>query len=110
MGWIALSPTPSSTFVSAAALSVEERDRLAARLAGLPSAEAWSTRHMHGALLCVLGLVDPPDAAYARAADRRFADLVATRRRALALLEELDSSARAQQYERRHRRDGRPAA
>jgi len=82
-------------------LSTQEHDRLAALLAGLPTAEAWAVRHMHGALLCTLGLLDPPDAAYARAADRWFADAAHTRRRALALLAQLDRDVRLQRFEKR---------
>jgi hypothetical protein len=99
-----------STFLAPSALSAHEHDQLARLVAGLPAAEAWSVRHMHGALLCVLGLLDPPDAAYARAAARRFADVELTRRRALALLEQLDLDGRAARYERRHDRSGRDAA
>jgi hypothetical protein len=95
-----------STLVPTGPLSPQEHDRLAALLAGLPAAEAWWMRHMHGALLCALGLIDPPDAAYARAAVRRFSDVELTRRRALALLEQLDRDVRAERYEqRRHRAD-----
>jgi hypothetical protein len=92
-----------TTFVSSGALSAQEHDQLAALLAGLPAAEAWWTRHMHGALLCALGLADPPDPAYARAAVRRFADAELTRRRALALLEQLDRDVRAARYDERRR-------
>jgi hypothetical protein len=96
-----------STFVSPVALSDQERVRLADLLAGLPPTEAWWLCHMHGALLCALGLIDPPDPAYARAAVRRFADAELARRRALALLTQLDRDARTERYERRHGGDGR---
>jgi hypothetical protein len=99
-----------STFPSPSALSAREHDRLRRLVAGLPAAELWSVRHMHGALLCVLGLLDPPDAAYARAAARRFTDVELTRRRALGLLEQLDRDVRAARDERRHGGSGREAA
>jgi hypothetical protein len=90
-----------STFVHTSALSVDEHDRLASLLAGLPAGERWWVEHMQGALLCTLGLLDPPDAAYARAADRRFTDPVDARRRALALLAQLDRDLRLQQHAKR---------
>jgi hypothetical protein len=90
-----------STFVPTTALSLDERDRLASLLAGLPAGERWWIEHMQGALLCTLGLLDPPDAAYARAADRRFPDPGDARRRALALLAQLDREVRVQQHTKR---------
>jgi len=83
------------------ALTMQEYDRLADLLAALPAGQGWAVRHMHSPLLCALGLLDPPDAAYAHAAERRFADPAHTRRRALALLEQLDRDARIERYEQR---------
>ena len=91
------------TFLPANALSAAERARLADLLAVLPAGRGWEVRHMHGPLLCALGLIDPPDAAYAHAALRRFADSAHARRRALALLEQLDRDARSERYERQRR-------
>lgn len=63
---------------------------------------------MHGALLCVLGLVNPPDVAYANAAHRHFLGSAGVRLRALALVDELKRDARAQRDEqhRQMRRNG----
>jgi hypothetical protein len=58
---------------------------------------------MHGPLLCALGLLDSPDPAYTRAAQRHFNDPADTRRRALALLDELDREAHRERYEQRRR-------
>jgi hypothetical protein len=54
----------------------------------------------------VLGIVDAPDAAYANAARRRFADPSEIRARALALIDELDRETRATRHE--PRRNARP--
>lgn len=89
------------TLVPTSALSTHEHERLAGLLAALPAGTGWAVRHMHSPLLCALGLIDPPDAAYARAAERRFAGPAHTRRRALALLEQLDRDARFERYEQR---------
>lgn len=89
------------TQVLSSPISRHERDRLAGLLASLPPASGWAVRHRHGPLLCALGLIDAPDAAYAHAAHRRFSDPSQTRRRALALLDELDRDARSERYARR---------
>lgn len=81
------------------ALSALERERLAALLAVTSPGRWWAVAHMHGPLLCALGLLSAPDAAYARAAQRRFGDPAHTRRRALALLDELDRDIRDERYE-----------
>jgi hypothetical protein len=96
-------------FLSHRALSTHEHDRLAHLLAALPAGEAWAVRHRHGPLLCALRLIDPPDAAYARAADCRFADPNHARSRALELLEQLERADRNERYEQRHRRSARGA-
>jgi hypothetical protein len=90
------------------ALSALEHDRLADLLATLPDRRRWTVAHRQGPLLCALGLLDAPDPAYARAAQRRFDDPVDTRRRALALLAELDRDAREERYEHRRRERRRP--
>jgi hypothetical protein len=94
----ALPPSAPSPAVSAL-----ERERLAGLLAALPDGRHWAVAHMHGPLLCALGLLRAPDAGYARAAQRRFDNLAETRSRALALLVELDRDARDERYERRRR-------
>ena len=93
-----------ATLAPTSSLSAAERDRLAGLLAVLPAARGWAVRHRNGPLLSALGLLDPPDAAYADAAHRRFADLARTRQRALALLDELERDARHERYDQRHRR------
>jgi hypothetical protein len=93
-----LQPTTPSSVLSAA-----ERDRLAGLLALMPESRQWAIAHMHGPLLCVLGLVRPADAAYAHAVQRRFSDPADARRRALALIDELDRDARTRRNSRRHR-------
>jgi hypothetical protein len=93
-------------------LSAPEHERLAALLAGLENPRRWAVTHRNAPLLCALRLLEAPDPAYADAAERRFADPAAIRRRALALLDELDHEARNERYEqrRRQRRRGfRPA-
>lgn len=77
------------TLAPTAALTAFERDRLVRLLQAVPAPRRWAVEHRHGPLLCALGLVDPPDAGYAHAARRRFADGAETRRRALALIDEL---------------------
>jgi len=93
-----LQPTTPSFVLSAA-----ERDRLARLLALMPESRRWAIAHMHGPLLCVLGLVHPADAAYVQAARRRITDPADARRRALALIDELDRDARASRNGRRNR-------
>ena len=78
------------------ALSASELDRLVELLGVLPAGRRWAVVHMHGPLLCALGLVGAPDPGYQRAALRRFNDPIDARRRALALLDELDRDARAE--------------
>jgi len=95
---VALPSTTSSI------LSAVERERLARLLALLPESRHWAIAHMYGPLLCVLGLLRPPDAGYARAVERRFTDPADTRRRALALIAELDRDARDERYAQRRRR------
>jgi hypothetical protein len=97
-------PTAMDTFITSSALSSPERDRLAGLLAAMPAPGRWAVGHMYGPLLCALGLVTPPDAAYAQAAQRRFADSAETRRRALTLLEQLERDARNARYEQRRRK------
>ena len=46
-------------------------------------------------LLCALGILDPADDGYARAARRRFADPSKLRDRAMTLITELDHETRA---------------
>jgi hypothetical protein len=84
-------------------LTVVEHERLADLLAVLPASRYWAVSHMHGPLLCALGLLSAPDAAYARAVERRFGDPADNRRRALALLDELTRDARVESYEQRRR-------
>jgi hypothetical protein len=102
-----------NTLAAKAVLSTPERERLVALLARLQNPRRWAVTHRNAPLLCALRLLDAPDAAYAQAAQRRFTDPAEIRRRALALLEELDREARSERYEqrRRERRRGfRPAA
>src|SRR5215217_8180510 len=93
-----MEPSPPSPV-----LSPVERTRLADLLAGIPAGRWWGVAHMHGPLLCALGLLDSPDPAYTRAAQRHFDDPADTRRRALALLDELDREAHDERYEQRRR-------
>jgi hypothetical protein len=79
---------------SSDALSALEHQRLAALLDAMPPTRRWEVGHMHGPLLCSLGLVEPPDDAYADAAHRLLGDPVIKRRRALSLLKELERQAR----------------
>ena len=88
-------PRLEETFVPSCVLSVSERDRLVRLLALVPPPHRWAFEHRHTPLLCAIGILDPPDEDYARAARRRFADPCETRERALALLTELDREARA---------------
>ena len=76
-------------------LSDSERDRLARLLALVAPPHRWAFEHRHAPLLCALGVLDPPDEGYARAARRRFADPAETRDRTLALLVELRGETRA---------------
>jgi len=78
------------TILAGNPLTPFERDRLAGLLAALPPSRRWSVSHMHAPLLCAVGVLSAPDAAYEHAAHRRFADPEEFRRRALALLAELD--------------------
>lgn len=82
------------------AVSASERDRLVRLLALMSPGHRWAFEHRHTPLLCTLGVLDAPDEAYARAARRRFADPSNTRKRALALLVDLDQEARAGQLQR----------
>jgi hypothetical protein len=85
------------------ALSALERTRLADLLAVMPSGRWWAVAHMHGPLLCALGLLSTADPAYERAAQRHFRDPADTRRRALTLLDEFERDARDERYELRRR-------
>jgi hypothetical protein len=76
-------------------LSDAERERLARLLALLPPGHRWALEHRQAPLLYALGIVDAPDDSYLRAARRRFSDPSETRKRALALLVELDRESRA---------------
>ena len=91
-GW---EPRPEETVVASRVLSASERDHLVRLLALVPPRHRWALEHRHTPLLCAIGILDPPDEAYARAARRRFADPSETRERALALLIELDRETRA---------------
>ena len=91
-GW---APRHEERVVTTCVLSVSERDRLVRLLALLPPSHRWAFEHMHAPLLCAIGILDPPDEGYARAARRRFADPSETRERVLALLVELDRETRA---------------
>ena len=84
-------PTPAGGSV----LSVSERDHLVRLLALVPPPHRWAFEHRHMPVLCALGILDPPDEGYARAARRRFADPSETRERALALVIELERETRA---------------
>ena len=92
LGW---EPRPEETVVPSCVLSPSERDRLVRLLALVPLRHRWAFEHRHMPLLCAIGILDPPDEGYARAARRRFADPSETRARALALLIELDRETRA---------------
>jgi hypothetical protein len=81
------------TLPAASPLTGPERDRLAGLLAALPPSSRWWVSHMHAPLLCAVGVLGAPDVAYEHAAHRRFADVEESRRRALALLAELDRAA-----------------
>jgi|SRR5215217_843296 len=89
------------TEVPNSSLSASDRDRLARLLASVPPERRWAVEHRHAPLLCALGVLDAPDAGYAHAALRRFADTSETRKRALALIDELDREARTERYEQR---------
>jgi len=93
-----MEPSPQSP-----ALSALERTRLAEVLAVIPAGRWWAVAHMHGPLLCALGLLRTTDPAYERAAQRHFRNPADTRRRALALLDELERDARDVSYELRRR-------
>ena len=90
-GW---APRPEETVVTSCVLSVSERDRLVRLLALVPPPHRWAFEHRHAPLLCAIGILDPPDEGYARAARRRFADPSEVRERVLALLVELDRETR----------------
>ena len=87
-------PRLEETVVWSWVLSASERDRLVRLLASVPPRHRWALEHRHTPLLCAIGILDPPDEAYARAARRRFADLSETRKRVRALLIELKSETR----------------
>jgi hypothetical protein len=89
-GW---EPRPEEAVISG--LSVSERERLVRLLAVVSPPHRWAFEHRHMPLMCAIGILDPPDEDYARAARRRFADPSETRDRALALLIELDRETRA---------------
>lgn len=89
----------TDTFTLSSALSAIERDRLAGLLAAMSPPRRWAVEHMHSPLLCVLGLVKPPDAAYAHAAERYLVDAANTRRRALTLVDQLERYARSERRE-----------
>ena len=101
-GW---EPSHEETVVPDCVLSVSERDRLLRLLALVSPPHRWAFEHRHMPLMCAIGILDPPDEDYARAARRRFADPSETRERALALLIELDRETRAapNAYRRRAR-------
>src|SRR3954453_8040520 len=99
-------PRPEEAVVTSCVLSVSERDRLVRLLALVPPPHRWAFEHRHAPLLYAIGILDPPDEGYARAARRRFADPSETRERALALLIELDRETRA--APNAHRRHARP--
>jgi hypothetical protein len=88
------------------ALSASDRDHLVRLLALIPPPHRWAVEHRQASLLCALGIIDAPDAGYANAARRRFADPLETQERALALIAELDREIRAERYEQR--RSARP--
>lgn len=77
------------------ALSALERQRLSHLLDAMSPTRRWEVGHLYGPLLCSLGLVEPPDDAYANAAQRRFVDPAIARQRALGLLSELERRAGA---------------
>ena len=84
-------------------LSALEHERLVSMLAGMPESRRWQIAHMHAPLLCALGL-GVSDSGYARAVERRFNDPADVRRRALALVEELDRDTRRERYVARRRK------
>ena len=86
------------------AVSDSVRDRLARLVVSAAPWGRWEIEHMHAPLLCALGILEAPDAEYARAARRRFADPAETQERALALIDALDREAREERYELRRRR------
>jgi hypothetical protein len=95
-------------------VSASDRDHLTHLLALVEGSRRWALEHRHAPLLCALGIIDAPDADYAEAAHRRFADPSETRRRALALIDELTRERREQRHEqwrgeRVRRRAGGPA-
>ena len=91
-GW---APRLEETVVTSRVLSASERDRLVRLLALVPPPHRWAFEHRHAPLLCAIGILDPPDEGYARAAGRRFADPSEARERVLALLVELERETRA---------------
>jgi hypothetical protein len=88
-------PRPVGSDIPSCVLSDSERDRLARLLALVPPPHRWAFEHRHAPLLCALGVLDPPDEGYARAARRRFADPAETRDRTLAFLIDLQRETRA---------------
>jgi hypothetical protein len=101
-------PRPVGSDVPSCVLSDSERDRLARLLALVPPPHRWAFEHRHAPLLCALGVLDPPDEGYARAARRRFADPSETRDRTLALLIDLQRETRAVPYASRRPYRPRP--
>jgi hypothetical protein len=63
-GW---EPRPDETVVPSCVLSVSERDRFVRLLALVSPPPRWAFEHRHTPLLCAIGILDPPDEAYARA-------------------------------------------
>jgi hypothetical protein len=88
-------PRPVGSDIPSCVLSDSDRDRLARLLALVPPPHRWAFEHRYAPLLCALGVLDPPDEGYARAARRRFADPAETRDRTLALLIDLQRETRA---------------
>jgi hypothetical protein len=93
--------TPSP--MTGSALSARERERLAALLTEMSESRRWAVAHMHGPLLCAIGLLGVPDSDYARAVQRRFNDPADVRRRAMALVDELARDARDARHDLRRR-------
>lgn len=89
------------TVVRSSPLGASDLDRLANLLTSAPASRRWAVEHRNAPLLCALGILEAPDAGYAHAAHRRFSDPSETRRRALALIEELDNDSRVARYEQR---------
>jgi len=89
--------------VATGAVPRADRDRLAHLLAWLSPASRWAVEHRHAPLLCVLGVIDAPDAGYANAARRHFTDPAEVQARALALIDELERETRGNRHAPRPR-------